>query len=277
MSNIQTQKILLVLVVLFTGMLAGLFYGYACSVNPGLGRLSDQEYLKAMQSINSAILNPVFFLSFIGSLLLLPLVTWVIYTADRTPQFYFLLAATLIYFIGVFGVTVIGNVPLNEALAGFRVDGATAQELLLCRKKFELPWNKLHLVRTVASALAFLLSLLSVIYNQTRPILLIILMAALTLGASTEEPPKNNVHVVLIKGMKFVPKLLEIKPGETVRWINESGSSHNVVSNDGSFKSEMLDDNGEKFEYTFNKEGKFQYYCQPHRMMGMNGTLIVKK
>jgi plastocyanin len=110
-----------------------------------------------------------------------------------------------------------------------------------------------------------------------KHILIIILVAALTLGASTEESPKINVHIVRIEGMKFIPKSLEVKPGEIVRWVNESRSPHNVIANDGSFESKMLSDKGDTFEYTFKKEGEFHYYCQPHRTMGMKGTLIVKR
>jgi plastocyanin len=111
-----------------------------------------------------------------------------------------------------------------------------------------------------------------------RQILIIPLIIYVTaLCASTRELPKTNRHVVRIEGMRFIPKLLEVKAGETVHWINESGSSHNVIANDGSFKSEMLDDKGDKFEYTFKKEGEIHYYCQPHQMMGMKGTIIVKK
>ena len=85
------------------------------------------------------------------------------------------------------------------------------------------------------------------------------------------------VHVVNMEGMKFNPDKLEIKVGETVRWVNRSRSSHNVVASDKSFKSQMLPNEGDLFEYTFNTAGVFHYYCQPHRMMGMKGIIVVKK
>lgn len=43
------------------GLLAGLFYAYACSVMPGLGRADDRTLVDAMQQIDKAIENPVFF------------------------------------------------------------------------------------------------------------------------------------------------------------------------------------------------------------------------
>ena len=50
-----------------TGLLAGLFYGYACSIMPGLHASSDRTAVEAMQNINEAIHNPVFFASFLGA------------------------------------------------------------------------------------------------------------------------------------------------------------------------------------------------------------------
>ena len=68
--------------------MAGLFYAYACSVNPGLGRLPDTGYLAAMQSINRAILNPFFLLVFMGALIILPLGTWRLFSPPATTSFY---------------------------------------------------------------------------------------------------------------------------------------------------------------------------------------------
>lgn len=52
MDIFSIQNLSLFLATLLCGLLAGLFYGYSCSVNNGLGRLNDPGYLKAMRSIN---------------------------------------------------------------------------------------------------------------------------------------------------------------------------------------------------------------------------------
>ncbi len=85
-----------------------------------------------------------------------------------------------------------------------------------------------------------------------------------------------TIHIVKMEDMKFVPEITEIKTGETVRWINESNQSHNVFAKDKAFKSTMLPKKGDIYEHTFKTAGEFDYYCQPHRMMGMKGTVIVK-
>ena len=40
-----------------TGLVAGLFFAYACSGMPGLGATDDRTLIGAMQSINRKILN----------------------------------------------------------------------------------------------------------------------------------------------------------------------------------------------------------------------------
>ncbi len=160
-------KISLLITALLVALICGLFYAYSCSVNVGLGRLSDTGYVKAMQAINRAILNPWFFASFMGSLVMMPLCTWLSYKSGGvTPLFYFLLSASIIYAIGVFGVTAFGNVPLNESLDKFETATATLQEIKARRMAFEIPWNRFHFIRTLANILALLLLLLGLIGNK---------------------------------------------------------------------------------------------------------------
>ncbi|GAB4024443.1 anthrone oxygenase family protein [Spirosoma koreense] len=151
------QTIVLAAAALTTTLIAGLFYGYLCSVNPGLNRLPDLMYLSAMQSINRAILNPVFFLSFVGALVLLPLSAWLQYSQPMPVRVWLLLGASVLYVTGVFGVTVFGNVPLNEALDAVDLETASVPELATHRTAFEGPWNKLHTIRTLASILTSML------------------------------------------------------------------------------------------------------------------------
>ena len=160
-SNKMTfANLILLATATTTALIAGLFYAYSVSVNAGLGKLSDTAYLSAMQSINREILNPLFFMSFMGTLLLLPLSTFLQYNQSST-RFYLLLAATLMYGIGTFGVTMGGNVPLNNALDAFNIQAASAEELTRFRSQFEMPWNRLHSIRTVANAIALILVLMA--------------------------------------------------------------------------------------------------------------------
>ncbi len=147
---------ILALAATLTALSAGLFYAYSCSVNPGLGRLPDDQYLAAMQSINRAILNPLFLLSFMGTLFLLPIAAWLNYQG-MPKRFVLLASAALLYAIGTFGVTMFGNVPLNTVLDSVDLGSASAEHLQELRLAFEAPWNRLHQVRTLANSGALIL------------------------------------------------------------------------------------------------------------------------
>lgn len=161
MMNMST--LILLVATTTTALIAGLFYGYSCSVNIGLGRLTDQEYLAAMQSINRAILNPLFFASFLGTLIFLPLCTVLHYQQPIGPVFLLLLAASVVYAAGTFGVTIFGNVPLNEMLDKFNLSSATPEAIAAQRAKFEIPWNRLHTIRTIASVVALVMVVMACI------------------------------------------------------------------------------------------------------------------
>lgn len=159
------SNISLAAATLCAGLMAGFFYSYSCSVMPGLKRVSDREFIAAMQSINRAIQNPVFFLGFFGSLLLLPLTAYLKYSAPASMAFWLILAAALLYLIGAFGVTIFGNIPLNNALDKFNLQDASAETISRQRAVFEAKWNSLNTVRTVASVLAFLLMVIACMYH----------------------------------------------------------------------------------------------------------------
>ena len=156
-----TGNIVLLITALATALIGGLFYSYSCSINWGLRNLSDAGYVGAMQAINKAILNPLFFASFMGTLILLPLSAYLHYNQPLAPRFLTLLISAIIYIIGVFGVTIFGNVPLNEALAGFDLHSASPEEITRQRESFEGPWNKLHTIRTIASVVSLVLVILA--------------------------------------------------------------------------------------------------------------------
>src|SRR5215203_4936585 len=59
------------LATLATGLVAGVFYAYAVSVNLGLAAQPDASYVVTMQAINARIQNPMFYASFFGAVLFL--------------------------------------------------------------------------------------------------------------------------------------------------------------------------------------------------------------
>lgn len=75
----------------------------------------------------------------------------------------------------------------------------------------------------------------------------------------------------------FDPIGLHVEPGTTVTFENAQGS-HNSVSYadripDGA--AEWSTTVGETAEHTFEEPGTYDYYCQPHKTLGMVGRVVV--
>ena len=152
----STHQLLYGASILLTGLVASLFFGFQCSIINGLGALGNKEYLLSFQSINRVIQNPVFLLSFMGPVIVLPITCYISYKTGSNDLFPYLLASTLIYLVAVFGITIACNVPLNDMLDGFNIQSATDNQIQDMRLQFEAGWNKWHLVRTIASIIAFI-------------------------------------------------------------------------------------------------------------------------
>ena len=67
------------------------------------------------------------------------------------------------YYIGVFGVTVLGNIPLNELLDKTNLESITVEEIKALRKSIEVNWNNLNLIRSFSSGITFILLIISLI------------------------------------------------------------------------------------------------------------------
>jgi uncharacterized membrane protein len=144
----------LVITTIFTALIAGLFYAWSCGIVQGLGKLKDRDYLQAMQSINREIQRPLFLVVFAGTVLLLPLATWLSHRAGQHSTFAWLLVASVSYIAGVFGVTIAGNVPLNNMLERVELTDCSPQSIAENRFAFEGRWNSLNRVRTFCAIAA---------------------------------------------------------------------------------------------------------------------------
>jgi uncharacterized membrane protein len=139
--------------VLTMGLLAGLFYAYACSVMPGLADADDRTLVDAMQRINEAIENPVFFLSFLGAPAL-AIAALVMERRAGAGEVVRWIAAALVLYAVALVVTGALNIPLNNDLVDAG-DPASIGDLAGVRDDFEGPWVAWNIVRTVASIGSF--------------------------------------------------------------------------------------------------------------------------
>ena len=75
--------------------------------------------------------------------------------------FWLLVSAFIFYWFGAFGITVFGNIPLNEILDKTALETFSLEELKSLRTSIELKWNNLNLIRTISSLLTFILLVIS--------------------------------------------------------------------------------------------------------------------
>jgi plastocyanin len=92
------------------------------------------------------------------------------------------------------------------------------------------------------------------------------------MGGGTTGSMMGSSRVVL-KDLAFNPASVTIAVGATVTWENQDSMNHNVIADDGSFKSPDLG-SGETFSFTFQKAGTYTYSCHIHP--NMKGTVVVR-
>ncbi len=150
---------------ILAGLSACLLCGWRVSVIPGTSRTSSHVYVETMQSINRAILNPAFFLVFLGATVAIAVATVVSFVDDANAQAGVLAIAFVLYPTTTVVTTAVCNIPLNDQLEAFGASGATSVEVDAARAAFERPWNRWHDVRTVSSASAFVLCVLAALVD----------------------------------------------------------------------------------------------------------------
>lgn len=152
--NATIENTVLVTGGVLTALHAGLLYDFSVDIVPALRSTRGTTHISMMQVINRKIENPMFFLSFFGPIVLLP---WAAILHWGKPQFPWLLAASAIQILGCEGVTVAGNIPLNNKLAKIDANKLSEPEADRLRKEFQgpgTPWMQFHAIRTLAAIAA---------------------------------------------------------------------------------------------------------------------------
>jgi uncharacterized membrane protein len=133
------------------GLNAGVFFAFSSFVTAGLARLAPGEGINAMNAINVAAVTPLFMALLFGTgalcviAIVLALFQW------GSPGSLLALVAGVIYLAGSIVVTMLRNVPLNNALA--RVTQADAFGSATWTS-FQRDWTRWNHVRTAACAVA---------------------------------------------------------------------------------------------------------------------------
>lgn len=140
-------------------LVSGIFYAFSTFVMRALGRLTPREGIAAMQSINIVVINPLFFAAFFGTgLLCAATIAGSLFLETGLPIAP-VLSGSCLYLFGCIGVTMVGNVPLNERLAKMAPDDSEAEPLW---SLYLARWTRWNHVRTAASLAAAALLMIAV-------------------------------------------------------------------------------------------------------------------
>ena len=137
--------------VLGCGTIAGVFFAFSSFVMKALARLPPEEGIAAMQSINVFAINSWFLVAFLGTAGLC-IATMIAAVVQWSESFaIFLLVGGVVYLAGCFAVTMIFNVPMNEALAALP---PTAPDRAARWASYVTGWTIWNHLRTAASLFA---------------------------------------------------------------------------------------------------------------------------
>lgn len=131
-------NIILVITAALNALVAGLIFACSVSITLGLARVSDVEYVSVMQSTNRAIQNSFFFRGIFRRTDFTAARLFFFVVGTKKSPFWLLLAAAVIYTVGVMGVTIFGNVPMNNTLDRFDLNTAGKDEVVQQRQNYEL-------------------------------------------------------------------------------------------------------------------------------------------
>jgi uncharacterized membrane protein len=130
------------------GLMGGLFFAFSNAVMIAFGRLQPAEGIAAMQSINRVILNPLFLAIFLATPAACVLVILTSLWRWSEPGAAWFIAGSALYIAGALLVTMLVNVPMNNALDA--VNPATAEAGALW-SRYLVSWTAWNHARTIAS------------------------------------------------------------------------------------------------------------------------------
>ncbi|GAA3306654.1 anthrone oxygenase family protein [Streptomyces cinereospinus] len=141
------------------GLVAGVFCAFSTFVMQALAALPPAQGVAAMKAINVTAVRPAFMAVFLGSTLLcavIAVVTFVVWPGAGAAE---LLVGSALYLFGCFGVTVLANVPRNNALAEVEAGTAEAAAYWPAYVRGWTAWNHVRTVAAAGAAVAYVLAL----------------------------------------------------------------------------------------------------------------------
>ena len=86
------------------------------------------------------------------------------------------------------------------------------------------------------------------------------------IALTAEQRRKPKTHTVTMEGMRFQPRNLTVRRGDTVVWVNKDLVPHTATSKAGGFDSQLVAPD-KSWRFTVRKKGDFAYVCTFHPTM----------
>ena len=167
MALVQTVRLPLILfAAIGSALTAGIFFAFSTFVMQALRQQMPSSGIATMQTINITVINPWFMVAFLGPAVVGLVLAIAALRQWNQPGAFYCLMGALLYIVGTIGVTIAGNVPLNDALTVVNPDSAEGATLW---GKYLTDWTFWNHVRTVAAVLAAAMFTLSLFERTGLP------------------------------------------------------------------------------------------------------------
>jgi uncharacterized membrane protein len=157
------------LALLLTGLVGGFYLALSISVMTGLAATGARAAIGSMQRINQAIINSVFFATFMATPLVCAAAAGLLLLIGEQPAAFCFAAAAVIYIAGTFFPTLVASVPLNETLARSPIPDSEAEAELIW-SAYSSRWSLWNYVRAAACFLSLLMIGLGLLLWRTFPL-----------------------------------------------------------------------------------------------------------
>jgi uncharacterized membrane protein len=151
--------VLLWFCILGCALLGGLYFAFSAFIMRAL-RDAGQAGIVAMNSVNRTILRSAFMPMFFATTLASGALAVIALLHLGDPGSLYLIAGGLLYVAGMFGVTMLFNVPLNDALQHVTAESRTGTAIWNDYLRRWTRWNHVRTASCIAAAALFIIALL---------------------------------------------------------------------------------------------------------------------
>jgi uncharacterized membrane protein len=144
----DSQFLILCFAAVGCAIIGGVYFTFSAFVMIALGAVEREAGIAAMKAINYTILRSLFMPLFYGTTLAATVLAGIAIFQWSMPDSRWILVGSVVYLAGMFLVTVIFNVPMNNTLDQVKTESVDAAGVWA---DYIRTWTKWNHVRTIAS------------------------------------------------------------------------------------------------------------------------------